>query len=205
MIQFVYFDLGNVLVGFSHHRAAAQLGRRCSRSAEEVHEILFDSPLLDSYERGLLDTPSLCHELRRQLSTEASDSSLASAISDIFWPLAETYPVVAALAQAGVPLGILSNTCDAHWQQITAHSLRWISRRFPTNVLSFETGARKPEPAIYDAAARAARTAPESIFFVDDRIENVVAAQDAGFSAHLFQGPRPLVAALTGCGVRIKL
>jgi HAD superfamily hydrolase (TIGR01509 family) len=45
----------------------------------------------------------------------------------------------------------------------------------------------KPAEPIYAAASRLAQVAPERIFFVDDRSENVAGARDYGFQAVLYE------------------
>jgi putative hydrolase of the HAD superfamily len=47
-------------------------------------------------------------------------------------------------------------------------------------------GCSKPDNAFYRAVESAARLGAESIFFIDDRIENVMAARDCGWAAALW-------------------
>jgi putative hydrolase of the HAD superfamily len=73
---------------------------------------------------------------------------------------------------------------------------------FDVTILSFEVGAMKPDPRIYDEAARRAGVRPAEIFFTDDRQENVTAACEAGFDAVQFEETRQLAAELRRRGVR---
>ena len=83
-----------------------------------------------------------------------------------------------------VRLGLLSDTDPLHW--------KYIRRRFevialierPT--LSFETGFRKPEKEAYLAAARNVGAAASRCLYIDDLIENVQGAMDAGLEAIQF-------------------
>ncbi|MCW5938417.1 MAG: HAD-IA family hydrolase [Fimbriimonadaceae bacterium] len=103
--------------------------------------------------------------------------------------LIEEYPGVAALAadlrSAGWTLGCLSNTNEAHWDEM----LR--SGRFPTvaglqvKVASHELGLSKPDPAIYAAFLAAAPCRREDVVYFDDHPENVAAARALGWQAHL--------------------
>ena len=74
---------------------------------------------------------------------------------------------------AGYRLGILSNTCEAHWEYVSDGRYMVVRDLFELRVLSYEERCSKPEVAIYEVAARRAGTDPERIFFVDDRPENV--------------------------------
>ena len=82
---------------------------------------------------------------------------------------------------AGHRLGVLSNTCAAHWNYCLPRYT--LLRKFEVYALSFEIGAMKPDPTTYRAAADLAGAAPEEIFFTDDRPENVEAALAAGYDA----------------------
>ena len=50
----------------------------------------------------------------------------------------------------------------------------------------------KPEARIFELAIKKAGVAPENIFFTDDRLENIEAAQRAGIQALLFQSETQL-------------
>ena len=54
----------------------------------------------------------------------------------------------------------------------------------------------KPDREIYDAAIQSAGVAPDEIFFMDDRIENVQAANAAGLDAVHFTDARTLQKAI---------
>lgn len=51
---------------------------------------------------------------------------------------------------------------------------------------SYSVGHRKPSGEYYDAVTVALGTLPEQIIFWDDSAENVTAAREAGWTAHLF-------------------
>lgn len=49
-------------------------------------------------------------------------------------------------------------------------------------------GCSKPDHAFYRAVEAAVQVPPAAIFFIDDRIENVVAAGECGWTAALWTG-----------------
>ncbi len=63
----------------------------------------------------------------------------------------------------------------------------------------------KPDARIYTVAAQRAAVAPEEIFFVDDRVENVDAACSAGFDAVRFTSAADLLSHLRRRDVRLNL
>jgi putative hydrolase of the HAD superfamily len=111
-------------------------------------------------------------------------------------------PLIARLTRAGCGLGILSNTCGPHWHHLTrVANYGVLTTGFDTIVLSHEVGCRKPEPAIFSAAARMAGAAPGRIFFTDDIEEHVAAAREAGWEAEVFTSAIGLAEALTRRGL----
>jgi putative hydrolase of the HAD superfamily len=67
-----------------------------------------------------------------------------------------------------------------------------ISSRVGQLVVSCEIGVRKPDPGAFAIAAQRIGVAPGRVVFVDDREQNVEAAQRAGMTGILFTSAREL-------------
>ncbi len=202
--EFIYFDLGNVLVNFDHEIAINQLAALTNSSSDEIRQLVFHSTLQQEYEQGQLATPEFCQQIRRHTGSAASDAELCFAASDIFWVNHAIFPLVAALRGAGCRLGILSNTCEAHWQYIQSADYS-ILRLFQLTVLSFDEHTSKPSRGIYQAATRRSGFAAGELFFVDDRPDNVQGARDAGLDAVHYESPWQLAGELRKRGLRFNL
>ncbi len=200
--RFVYFDLGKVLIDFDHDRAVRQLSDVSGIDPEISREIVF-SRLGTEFEKGQLDTPAVCRQFREITGATASNESIFAAISNIFEINAEIIPLVAALRSAGVRLGILSNTCDAHWSWLLNEKYALLDL-FPVQALSFRLGSVKPERDIYRRAAELAGCAPGEIFFVDDLEANVNGALSAGLDAVRFAGVAELARQLRQRGLQFN-
>jgi len=111
---------------------------------------------------------------------------------------------VAGLRNVGYRLGILSNTHESHWEFVHDGRFGLIRHAFETVVLSYQVGAMKPDPRIYEVAAEQAGFACNEIFFTDDRSENVAGAQAAGMDAVQFTSARTLAADLRNRGLRFN-
>ena len=198
-----YFDLGNVIMLFDREVAFQQIAETAGITPQRVKEIVLDSGLQDRLESGLLETDEFfeifCDAAGRKLQREA----LLLAASDMFCPNRKMVPLITQLATSGYRLGILSNTCELHWQYI-AKRYRLVRRAFSITALSFQLGHLKPDLRIYAAAAELAGVAAREIFFVDDLIENVEAARKYGFDAVLYTDVPTLTAELSTRGVRVK-
>lgn len=90
----------------------------------------------------------------------------------------------------GLDTGILSNTNNHHWRQMTApHNGETGPSKFPTVQRPRHAHAShllklaKPDAAIFEAFAAASGYRPHQIVFFDDLHDNVAAAQAAGWDA----------------------
>ncbi|MFO7903577.1 MAG: HAD family hydrolase [Planctomycetota bacterium] len=208
MPKFFYFDLGNVLLTFDHHTACVQLGELVGVPPAKVWEVMFASALQARYERGLISSRRVYETFCQQCCDDPRNwpeyRQFHLAHSDIFRLHVPLMPIATQLYATGYPLGILSNTCEEHWKHIHDARFPVLARLFRVAVLSYQQGDSKPEPGIYEAAARRAGVEPEEVFFVDDREENVEGARQAGLDAVRFRTPQQLAAALRSRGVRFN-
>ena len=200
--SFFYFDMGNVLLTFSHHRGAEQMAQVAGLPVETVEQIVYGSNgnngLHWHFERGEF-TPdqfyARFYELAGCQPLAAGNQALVDACNDIFALNEPMLPLVQALKSAGRRLGVLSNTSCEHWDYVSARFPQ-IMGLFPLHALSCSLQLMKPDPAIYARAAELCETPPAAIFFTDDRPENVAAAKAAGWDAVVFTGAAGLQAEL---------
>ena len=203
--RYIFFDLGNVLLTFDHAIACRQLAQVAGAETDEVHRYLFDTGLQWAYERGEFSSADFCQQFRDRFETEADDQTLMWAGSEMFELNTAAVPILALLSAAGHRLGVLSNTCEAHWLHVSRGRYRILQTYFDDYILSYEVGAMKPEPRIYEAAIETAGCAPGEIFFMDDRIDNVEGATQAGLDAVQFTSPRRLIRDLLARDVRFNI
>lgn len=198
--RFIYFDLGNVLVNFDHHRGARQMAEVAGISERLVWEVVFESDLELEYERGAITTREFYEAFCAQTETRPDYRALLLAASDIFELNVPIVPLLSELRERGHRLGILSNTNESHWNLITDGRFPIVQDFFERYALSYEMRSAKPDLASYQIAAELVGVAPEEIFFTDDRIENVESAREAGFDAVQFVGGEALREELSSRG-----
>jgi glucose-1-phosphatase len=201
---FLYFDLGNVLLHFSHEQGFRQMAEVAGIDASRVRKALADADLLARYERGEIASRQYYEIFCQRTGTRPDYGALAAAAGAIFTVNWTMQAVVAQLAAAGHRLGLLSNSCDIHWNYLADGRYAMIPEMFETVVLSYKIGAIKPEPKIFLAAAEMAGVAPGEIFFADDVPGHVAAARAAGFDAVQYTTTPALVAELRQRGVRFN-
>jgi putative hydrolase of the HAD superfamily len=101
-----------------------------------------------------------------------------------YYSMLEPYPEVPAtlgtLRQRGYRLAVISNTFPSLETSIQAMGLHDYFESFTASAL---VGIEKPEPGIYVDALEAIGVAAAESIFVDDLVENVLAARALGFTA----------------------
>lgn len=203
-IDFVYFDLGNVLVSFDPDIACRNLVERFGVSKRQSWQAIYDSGIQDEFEHGHINGEEFARQIRHSLGvteTRMSTERLLDAVSDMFTPIDVMADVLKRVRENGYGVGLLSNTCHAHWDWICRQSYSMNEFRFDVIVLSYEEGAMKPDSAIYEVAEKKARVPGENLLFLDDKLENIEAARSRNWRATCCRGGQEAIQALQEFGV----
>lgn len=201
--EFLYFDLGMVLVTFSVDRMLDQMSAASGVPRARVQEVVFEQKLQFAYETGKITTAEFYQRFCEETGSACPETELVQAASDIFELNTPMVPLVASLRAAGFRMGLLSNTCQSHWF-LCRDRWRFLRECFEILTLSYEVGDVKPHRAIFQRGAELAGVAPESVYFVDDTPGHVEGARAVGFDAHVFQSHRQVAVDLWQRGLRFN-
>ena len=108
--------------------------------------------------------------------------------------------LVADLAANNVPLFGITNFSGEFWKPFIAREAALFAP-FRDIIVSGDEKLMKPDPAIYQLALHRFGLAAGEGLFVDDRLENVQAAETNGFAGHHFIDAATLRADLTARGL----
>ncbi|MBW8734120.1 MAG: HAD-IA family hydrolase [Asticcacaulis sp.] len=114
-------------------------------------------------------------------------------------PIAETMAVIEELEALGVPQYALTNMPAEKAQMVFDHIPAF--RHMKDVVISGVEKLIKPDPAIFRLALARMNLAAPDVFFTDDNLANIEAADKLGFVTHLFDRPETLRPALVAAGV----
>ena len=202
-LKFLYFDLGQVLLRFDVAVMCRQVAAVAAIDPADVFQAVLCTPLQREYELGRITSRQFYDEFCRHTRTQPDFDALLHAACDFFELNTSLVPVVTHLRHAGYRLGILSNTCEGHWEHC-ARRYAILRELFEVYILSYRIGAAKPDAAVYEAAAGRAGVAPQEIFFTDDIPGHVEAARASGFDAVQFTSTRELVKDLCARSLRFN-
>ncbi len=186
-IGLVVFDLGKVLLDFDYLIAARNLSERARLTADQIYELLLRTPLLVDYERGELASAEFYSAMVRQAGFLGSFAEFSDRFADIFSPIVPMIELVAQVQASSRPIALLSNTNELAVEFIRAHFPFYA--QFTHRVLSYEHKVMKPDPALYRVIEETSSCPPDRILFLDDRPENVQAAQFLGWHAFVHHTP----------------
>ena len=203
-IEYIFFDLGKVIFDFDHARGCQQVANVTGCSADDAQEIIFDSGLEVEYETGLIDSHQFHQRFSEASGTRSDLVDFLNACGDIFTLNAPMMPLIGQLSAVGFPMGILSNTCEAHWKHVH-QKYAFLRQNFRDYILSYQSKSMKPDRSIYQDAIDAAGKPAKQIFFIDDRQENVDGAIEAGMDAVLYETAGQAIKELLDRGIRFNL
>lgn len=199
-IKNIIFDLGGVIIDIDPNRSFQAL--QAFVADEENGTDLFSESvsLFLDYEKGMISSD----EFRKGIRTLARNDSLHDQQIDEAWnamlldiPL-DRINVLKKL-KSHYSLYVLSNTNDIHvpaFNSIVAKVCGEsdIACFFDKVYFSHELQLRKPDPAIYAHVLKDNNLKPEETLFIDDRYENIKAAEALGIKTFLVEKERDIVA-----------
>lgn len=194
-ITTIFFDIGNVLVGFDHDLIWQRLATMSPFSAQQIRQRIAAHDLLNAYECGQLSSVDLFQALQALLEFPGSTSfeSFCRLWGDIFWEQKPVMQLAEALHQR-YAIMLLSNTNGIHWNLLTEKFP--IFTQVDDAVLSFEIKAMKPATAIYQEAIRRAASPADHCVFIDDIELNIQAARSLGMHGICYHSPEQLIGEL---------
>lgn len=187
MIQTIVFDLGKVLVDFDYGIAARKIASRGTLPVHELGHFLAHSPLLYRYETGLLTDEQFYRELCQASGFCGNLEEFSSCFADIFVPIEPMVELQATLRKRGLTTYIFSNTNGLAVSHIRRNFNFF--NNFDGYILSYEHGAMKPDPKLYEVVEGHTSRRGSEILYLDDRPENIEAGASRGWQVILQETP----------------
>jgi len=184
-IKAIVFDLGNVIIDLDYDRTANRLAELSGIKVSELNELLVSSEVLKIFEVGGVSESEfrkeVCSLLNIQLVAEVFDEIWNSLLGDIsvirldrLVELKKSYSTF-----------VLSNTNSIHLKSFDknlqdTHGIEGIQTLVDKAYYSHEVGMRKPNADIYQFVLEEQNLTPEEVLFIDDRQDNIEAADTLG-------------------------
>ena len=179
MIKTVFFDIGNVLLTIHPERVVHQLSVCAGVSEQRVEEVM-RGEIHDAYERGELADSEFCFGVLEQLSPshKLTQDQFFCCWRGMLGEATNTLSYALSLADS-MAVWLASNTNRHH---IHEGGVGRLLAGFTGAVYSSDVGYRKPDERFFQEMLRVATTSVAESLFIDDREENVIAANSLGIS-----------------------
>ncbi len=185
-IRGVIFDYGMVLTGPPVAAAHATMVRITGLPAEQFERLYWADRR--AYDEGKLSGVAFWEKFKQSAGLNLTEEQLAELNSQDARMWTTSDPAMLAWQQKlkahGIRTAILSNMGDSVLENIE-REFAWI-HGFDVQVWSYQHGMAKPDRAIYERALEQVGTAAGETLFVDDKLENVIAAREVGMKAVQF-------------------
>jgi putative hydrolase of the HAD superfamily len=192
----VVFDLFGVIARDQSHAGKERLAAIAGVAAPEFRDAYW--ALRPAYDRGEMTGPEYWRGVTRSLDLTvdlAQIDRLIEADLDSWRTVdADMVALLEALVASGRRIALLSNIPEelAAWYE---EHQSWI-QLFAVRGFSSRIHVAKPDPEVFRWCCRALDVEPSRVLFVDDRAENVAAAEAIGMRGHRFTDPDRLQIAL---------
>ncbi|WP_030276188.1 HAD family hydrolase [Streptomyces sp. NRRL B-24484] len=191
----VLFDLYGVLAPHQRPGAVQRMADRCGAPVGAFTEAYWSARR--PYGSGRYGATDYWTNVLRQLSRPADARTveeLRRADTDSWSRIDDRTAAYARSLHARAEVAVLSNIPADHADALLA-AQPWL-HTLDHLALSGRIHAAEPDPAAFRHCAVALRAAPADFLFVDDREENVSAAEALGMNGHHFTRPDTLEAAI---------
>ncbi len=201
-IKAVIFDVGNVVLFYDHRIAARKMFKMIDI---DVGKILY---ILEGKNKRFVDMFDLGSSSKKYWNLAAkiwkikkiSYKKFDGVWNTMFWLNNAIFPILKKLKVRYVVAGI-SNISFSHKRYILKEYK--IKKFLKPLIFSCDVKMRKPEPRIYKFALKKLKVKPSETIFIDDKIENIVAANKVGIQGILFKNNKKLIKDLRKFGVSI--
>ncbi|MDG6909887.1 MAG: HAD family phosphatase [Nitrososphaerota archaeon] len=179
-------DVGGVLIENPWIETARAMGTQHGKEEAVVFEAL--TRLSRELDGGRLSLAEFHGRVCAELGLHVEFSAFKRALESSLKKVPSVWGAVDSLRrERGARVVALSNMSREVWKSLQERFD--IGSLFSSEVLSFELGILKPDPAIYIEAVKRADAQPGACLFVDDIVENIEAARALGIKAYLARRP----------------
>ncbi len=192
-IKNIIFDLGGVMIDLDRKRCVDSFTRIGFPEADNLIDFYHPADFFQRLERGEITVEELCDIIRSKAS--CSEALTNEAICEAYSDFLVEIPVfklrlLDQLRERGFRLYALSNINEVVMpkvKELFAADGKTMDDYFDKAYLSFEMGALKPDPQIFEQLIADSGIDPAESLFIDDSVHNIEAGAKFGLNLYLAQ------------------
>lgn len=199
-IKTIFFDVGGVLLELNVQPMMMEFLRASGLSPAELRS-RWDETHYHQFERGEISFKQYYRHIAATMPNNFIDEAgFRQMWCDILTGPTPTVDLIAPL-KTEAQVWFLTNTNEAHEGLLTGKFD--LFDQVDGVIASHLEGCRKPEEKIYDLALQRAGVQAAQALFIDDRADNVAAAEAKGIKSHLYTGVEGVRVFLQGYGFSV--
>ena len=182
MINWFIFDLGNTIIKLNYERVIDNIVRESNVNREELLDIFERAGGYRDMERGAITFAGFHDFLSDRAGYRGSVRDFQALWSNFFDGPMPGIEELLERVRKKYRIAFLSNSNEVHAEVIPKEFSALFAKedRF---IFSHRFKVAKPDPEIFHRAVELLGTQPRSAVFVDDMLENVIAARSVGMRA----------------------
>lgn len=194
------FDLGNTLIKLAYERVLANICRDATVGRDKLVEILEEAGGYRDMERGAVSFYDFYDFLCDRAGYRGSVRDFHGVWSDFFdGPLPGVEELLERV-RAKYRVAFLSNSNEVH-AEVIPRTFGTLFRKDDRFIFSHRFRVAKPDPEIFHRALEVIGALPPHVVFIDDLLENVLAARTLGMRAFQYIDTPALVKELENEGL----
>ena len=198
MIRNIVFDIGNVLAYFRWRDLFTDLGYTGERFERIAAATILHPTMWPEFDRSLMtDEEIIAGCVGRAPEYEAEIRMLFERTELLIEEYVYSYEWIKMLKERGYKIYLLSNYGKTSFEAAVNHGRLSFMPLVDGGVISYEVKIVKPEAGIYEALLKKYDLVPEECVFLDDRKDNVEAAEKLGFHGIVVDGYEQAAKALS--------
>lgn len=199
MIKTVIFDIGNVLTEYNWKRFIGVFG-----FSDDINERIANAAMLseawNDFDRGYPEETVLNEFISNDPGIERELRMMFGNIKETLRMYDTTIPWLDELHEQGYRTLILSNLSHKSLTEC-AGDMKFLTH-VDGGILSFRIGKIKPYPEIYETLIEWFELIPDECVFLDDKEENIRAAESFGFHGIVFRSRAEALKEMEALGIK---
>ncbi len=203
MIKNIFFDIGNVLIHIHPDRYIQYL----ADSADLPIDVIKDAFPLEvhyAYERGEISGHEFFLSVRDGLPQPCclKESDFWRGWQKLLGKETEVVSFLQLLSEK-YTIWLLSNTNPRHIKDELESQVSFLEY-IDGGIYSFDAGSRKPDSAIYEYALEKSGAKANESVFIDDLLDNIIAAENLGIKGIHYVDDEKLINDLKKFGIQVE-
>ena len=179
------FDLGNTLIKLAYERVLENICRNATATRDQLVKILEEPGGYRDMERGAVAFRDFYELVTDRAGYRGSMRELHAIWSDFFDGIMPGAEDLLERVRAKYRVAFLSNSNEVH-AEVIPKQFALLFQKDDRFIFSHRFRVAKPDPEIFRRAVEVLGTLPHHVVFIDDLLENVLAARLEGMRAFQF-------------------